>query len=296
MTGDPRAFFALDLGAASTSAALIGRVAGRWRLLGAACYPASVPADAIVEAVVERFATADPELAAELDVVAAAGWTRLTATSIPPTGLATVAVSERALVPLVSAASRSGWRVRPGSAERLDPLAMTSLLLEPDIRAVLVGAGEPPGADERGTLGDLAALVAAVAQRRPELTVILAGAMAEQSPRFEASPDRPGEVLLGAAASAGRPPGTPLRELLERARTTRTEARRAFAAGVQALADALDRRVEGIDVGLDGSARVSAMPARGDDPPALHEAVVAAAGLVPLEPDEATVDAVLAWS
>jgi hypothetical protein len=293
---DPRAFFALDLGAASTSASLVGRVAGRWRLLGAASHPAGIDVEAIVDALVARLAAADAELAQELDVAGAAGWPRLTSASIPPATLAAVAVSERALQPLAAAAARSGWRVRPGSAERLDPLAMTAMLLDPAVGAVLAGAGEPPGADERGTLGDLAALVAAVATRRPELTVVLAGAMAEQSPRFETSPDRPGEVLLGAAATAGKPAGEPLRQLLHRARTTTTESRRAFAAGIQALADALDRRIEGIDVGLDGSARVAASPARGDEPGSVQVAVVASAALAPPDLDEATVDGVLAWS
>ena len=35
MTESRNAFFALDLGGATTSAALVGRVAGHWRLLGA---------------------------------------------------------------------------------------------------------------------------------------------------------------------------------------------------------------------------------------------------------------------
>ena len=35
MTSDPRAFFTLDLGAATTAAALIGRIDGRWHLCGA---------------------------------------------------------------------------------------------------------------------------------------------------------------------------------------------------------------------------------------------------------------------
>jgi hypothetical protein len=296
LTGDPRAFVALDQGAASTSAALIGRVDGRWRLLGAARHPAGIPVDIVLDTVVERFADADPELAAELDVVAAAGWARVATTSAKPGTLGTVAVSERALEPLARAAAKSGWRLRTGSAEKSDPLAMTGQLLDPAVDAVLVGAGEPPGADERGTLGDLAALVAGVASRRPELTIVLAGAMAEQAPRFESSPDRPGEVLLGAAATAGRPPGSPLRELLERIRTDRTDSRRAFAVGIQTLAESVDRRVEGIEVGLDGASRVSAAPARGDDPPSLHEAIVATAGLVPPELDEGVVEGVLNWS
>jgi hypothetical protein len=296
LTADPRAFFALDLGAATTSASLIGRVAGHWRLLGSAAHPSSVDTEAVVAAVVAGVSAADPALAADLDADRWSDWARVTATSAPPRGLATLAVSERGLEPLIAAATRSGWRIRPASAERHDPLAMTALLLDPDVGAVLAGAGEPPGADERGTLGDLAALVAAAAVRRPELTVLLAGGMAEQAPRFEASPDRPAEVLLGAAATAGDPPGEPLRALLERARANRDESRRAFGRAVQVLADALDRRIEAIDVGLGGAARVSASPRRGDENAVLHEAVVAAAAIVPEDIDEAVVDGVQAWS
>jgi hypothetical protein len=58
----------------------------------------------------------------------------------------------------------------------------------------------------------------------------------------------------------------------------------------------LDRRIEGIELGLDGASRVSAAPARGDDAPVLHKAIVATAGLVPPEPDEALIDGVLTWS
>lgn len=296
MTGEPRAFFALDLGAATTSASLIGRVAGHWRLLGAASHPASVDQDAMLGAMVARLSASDPALAADLDAERWRDWARLSATSHPPRVLATLAVSERSLQPLVAAAARSGWRIRPASAERHDPLAMTALLLEPEVGAVLVGAGEPPGADERGTLGDLAALVAAAAARRPELTVVLAGGIAEQAPRFESSPDRPGEVLLGAAAAAGSPAGEPLRALLERARADRGDSRRAFGRAVQALADELDRRIEAMDVGLNGSARVSASPRRSDEEPVLREAVVAGAALVPADVDEPVVDAVQAWS
>ena len=48
MTSDPRAFLAIDLGAATSSAALIGRVAHRWRLIGSLAVPSSSSADGLV--------------------------------------------------------------------------------------------------------------------------------------------------------------------------------------------------------------------------------------------------------
>ncbi|HEY7589956.1 MAG TPA: hypothetical protein VH723_03120 [Candidatus Limnocylindrales bacterium] len=298
MTREPRAFFALDLGAATTSAALLGRVSDRWRLLGSLSFPADSPLVAVLGRLVERFAAADPELAAALGAgPAAASWPRLTVHSVPPSGLAVVAVSERALGQLADVAALTGWRVLAGSAERLDPLAMTRLLLDPDISAVLVGAGEPPGADERGGLGDLAALAAATSVRRPELTMILAGAMADQAPRFESRPAQgPGAVILAPPASAGSPPGTALRALLEGLRGLGDDARRSFARAVATLAEALDRRIEAVDIGVDGGVRVVAAPRTGEEPPRTAAGVVADAALAPPDPDEEVVDGVLGWS
>ena len=300
MTDDPKAFFALDLGTATTSAALVGRVAGRWRLLGALSLPAGVGLDSLLATIVARFATVDPELADDLGIEATAeaatAWPRLTARSTAPTTLAVIAATERGLEPLVRAAERTGWRVRPAAAERLDPLAMTSILLDHEVTAVLLGASTPPSGDERGSLGELAALVAAAAFRRPELTILLAGGMVEQAPRFEATGERVSGVLRAPAATAGSPPGAPLRELLHRARAGRDESRLSFSRGIAALADALDRKVEGIELGIDGAVRVHATPRHGDVEGTVHAATLATAGLVPLEPDEATVDRVLGWS
>ena len=99
------------------------------------------------------------------------------------------------------------------SAETTDPLAMSAMLLDKSVTGVLVGAGDPPSADERRALGELAALVAAVAGRRPEVTVILAGGMAEHLAAFGDVGARPGEVVLGPAAQRGSPAG-PLADLL----------------------------------------------------------------------------------
>ena len=123
MTSEPRAFLALDTGAATIAAALIGRVGARWRLIGALSMPAGADVEAVVTALGDRAVAADPALAAALDLRrgSAADLPRLEVTSHPPRKMAVVAASERALAPLVATASRSGWQTVSGSAETMDP-------------------------------------------------------------------------------------------------------------------------------------------------------------------------------
>jgi len=298
VTRDPRAFLALDLGAATSSVALVGRVAGHWRLLGSLSCPSDISVEALVGALVARAAAADPELAAELgvDPTAAADIPRLVARSAPPAAIGVVAASERSLAPLVAAAERSGWRVHAGSAERLDPLAMSRLLLDPTISTVLAGAGDPPGADERSALPELAALVAGVGQRRPEIGIVLAGALAEHQARFEShTADGSGDLLLGPAPTAGTPPGSSLGELLGRLRAPGDDARRSIAVAIGSLAEGLDRRIEVLDVGIDGGLRVVAAPGGPDEPARVVSAAVARAALAPEDVEDA-VDGALGWA
>ena len=174
---------------------------------------------------------------------------------------------------------------------------MTALILDPSIDAVLLGAGEPPGPDERRGLEDVAAVVAAAAARRPELTIILAGSMSEQLGRFDAAGgERQGEVLLAPVVTAGDPPGSALRELLDDLRAPRDDARRAVARAAGALADALDRRIEVVDIGFDGGLRATAAPGVGGARSRVISSFIADACLVPPDPDDAAVDRVLAWS
>ena len=219
MTGDPRAFLAIDRGAATSGAALIGRVDGMWRLLGSVALPTASDPDAAVGLLLRRVMVAEPALARRLGITADDGGLlpAVTVRSSRPRRLAVVAASERALAPFVVAAARSGWRTTGVSAETTDPLAMTRLLLDEATDGILAGAGDPPGADERGPLAELTALVAAAARRRPERLVVLAGAMAESTTAFGDLNARDGETLLAPAAHPG-PEGAPLRELLLRSR------------------------------------------------------------------------------
>ncbi|HKG56067.1 MAG TPA: hypothetical protein VKA85_02355 [Candidatus Limnocylindrales bacterium] len=298
MSSDPRAFLALDVGAATTSAALIGRVAGHWRLVGAVSLPSDVPEDAIADSLVERLQSTDPGLADELGLRdGAAAVARITARSAPSSRLAVVAATERSLGPLVAAADRSGWRTSPASLERGNALELTALLLDRSVSTVLAGAAEPPTGDERAGLAEIAALVSAAATRRSDLRVVLAGGLGQQMPRFAGrNGEAPHEVLLAPAANAGSPPGTALRDLLAGLRGPAGDSRRAFLAGSLSLAEALDRRVETIDIGFDGAIRIVAVPGTAGAPATASWAAVADAALVPSESDESVVDGVLGWS
>ena len=84
--------------------------------------------------------------------------------------LAVVAASERALAPLVATAVAERLADRRGERrDRPTRWRCRRCSSTPSVGGVLVGAGDPPAADERRALGELAALVAAVAERRPDL-------------------------------------------------------------------------------------------------------------------------------
>jgi hypothetical protein len=299
VTRDQRAFFAIDQGSATTSVAIVGWVAHRWRLLGSVALPAATDLEAMLALLVQRLRTTAPGVAGDLgaDEGAVDRWARLVVRTSAPRRIVALAATERSLAPLADAAAGAGWRVDAASAERQDPLEISRRLLDPAVSAVLAGASEPAGADERGTLGDLGAIVSAVATRRPELTVVLAGAMADQLPRFEPDAgDRGGEVLLGPSATAGEPAGEALRELLEGIRAPDDDGRRAFARSTATLAAALDRRIEALDLGLGSGSRVVAIPGMGDEQSVARARTLAEACLIPPVPDDPVIDRVLAWS
>ena len=297
MTSDPRAFLAIDVGTATVSAALVARVGGRWRLVGSLALPAAVGPEVVSRVLVARTAGASPELARHLDIhpIRVGDIPTVTVRSRLPGRIVVVAASERALGPLVAVAARSGWHPVGVSPESADPLAMTRLLLDGDVDAILAGAGDPPGADERSALDEVAVVVAAAARRRPDLPVVLSGAMTDGLEHFGDISTRPGEVLLGPAV---RQIGgaAPLHELLTEVALLADDTRRALGLAAAGLVDVLDRRIEIIEIGYGAGSRIVASPGAGGAGPAVEVAIVATAGLVPPEPDEALVDRVIGWS
>ena len=297
MTSEPRAFATIDLGAATVSVSIVGKVGRAWRLLGTSALPSACGPDVALAALLERIRRTDPSLGSRLglDGLAADQLVRLEVHSNPARTLAVVAATERSLAPLVAAAERSGWRTVAMSAQMTDPLAMTTMLMEGRTDAVLVGATDPPAADERSALGELAALVAAVARRRPDWLVVLAGGMAERLAEFGDPTGRPGEVVLAPAARIGDA-GVPLQDLLLELAGPSDDARRALGIAASTLADVSDRRVELVEIGYDGGARAFASPATAAGPATLRSAVVPGAGLAPAEVEDDVIDRVMAWS
>jgi hypothetical protein len=302
VTTVPRALLAIDAGSATTSVALLGKPWKRWRLLGSLAAPAGAPVDALAATLAARLLSTDPRMAVELSVAAetVADLPRLQTVSGPAPTLAVLGASRRAVGLLESVAARTPWRIRTASPESHDPREMTELALRPEITAILVGAGDPPGPDERGWLDDLAGLVGAATRRRPELRVVLAGpvaarpAWAEGAGRpFDGSQER---IVEGPPLGMRSGPDEPLREILENLLPNTRGTRHTAVRALLSLADTLDRTVELIDIGLDGGLRAVASPGIADQGPAAVAVRTAQAALVPGDVDDAGVDSVLAWT
>jgi hypothetical protein len=300
MTGVPRTILAIDAGAATTAIALIARPAGRWRLLGSLVAPAPADPDALATVLAARIRTADPGLADEvgLDARTIDDLRRLEARSSPRPSLAVLAASRRAGGLLHDIARRTPYRVVAASPESHDPREMTDLALRPEITAILVGAGEPPGPDERAALDDVAGLVAAVLRRRPELRVVVAGPVTSRRAWADALGDmEAGDRILEAPALGARSgPDEELRETLEGLLGATADTRHAAMRTLVSLADVLDRRVELVEIGFDGGLRAVAAPGVADEGPSAVGVRSADAALVPPEPDEAVAEEVLAWT
>jgi hypothetical protein len=304
---EPHAFFAIDQGAATTSAALVGQASGHWRLLGALALPAGIPLEAILDRLVERVLAADAAIGREIgvaDLGAAAGWPRLVARSAPPPRAAVLAATEATRERLVRAAAAAGWRTSSGSVERDGPVELLRLALEPAVRTVLAGTLDPPAGGERGRLGLLAALLTAVEERRPEMTVVLSGGLATAA---SLAATEPGDAAHGATRCFAPGPGAnaasddPLVAFLDRLRARPSDAIGGIVQATATLAGVLGRRVETVSIGLDAGARVAAWPTPPtdtDEPAgtAWRAAVVPEAGLVPETLEEDDVGAVMAWS
>jgi hypothetical protein len=290
---EPRAFVTVDAGTASRATALIAAIDGRWRLLGAYAAPADVPLEPIVELLGERLSAADPSIAREIGA-SVTDWPRLSVRTAPPPRLAVVAASERTLRSLVALARRAGWEALGLSVAGADALAMTRLLLRPDITTVLAGAADPPGGDERGALPELAAALSAARSRRPDLTVVLAGAMAEHEADVASGATGGGRVMRGPAATEGS--GEGLRLVLDDLGATRDDGRRATVRAVATLATVLDRSIEAVDVGRAAGLRVAVTPGAPGTAPTVRWAVHPDGALVPRVISDDIVDGVLAWS
>jgi hypothetical protein len=302
VTAVPRALLAVDVGSATTSVALLGRPSDRWRLLGFLAAPSPASPDVLAAVLAGRVAAIDRDLIERVGATTARldGLPRLEARSEPPPVLAVLGASRRAVGLLDAVAARTPWRISAASPESHDPREMTDLVLRPEVAAVLVGAGDPPGPDERGALDDLAGLVAAAMRRRPELQAVLAGPVADRATWGDTLGDAAGEaserVFRAPPLSVRSGPDEALREILEGLLPGTSDPRRTSVRAVLSLADALDRRIELLEIGMDGGLRAVASPGVADQGPEVVAVRTAEAGIVAAEPDESVVESVLAWT
>jgi hypothetical protein len=297
VTGEPRAFLTFDAGAATLAAGLIGHIDGRWRLIGSLALPSGADPFAVAALLIDRASRTDPGLIARLglDGTPVDELPRVEVASHAPPMLAVVAGSERAIQPIVAGAARSGWRTSSASAETVDPLQMTTLLLDPGVDAIIAGSGDPPAPDERRALGELGALVAAVAKRRPDLPIVLGGGMSGELQAFSEVADRRGRLLVAPAAGRGGD-DVGLLELLIDLAMPPDDSRRALGAAAMTLAEVLDRRVDVVEVGFDGGTRAGAWPGAWSGGPGADLAIVPEAALAPADPDDQVVDRVATWA
>ncbi len=273
---------------------MLGRIAGRWRLLAAESAPAAgADPEALVAMLVGRLRQADPAIAREVGLGEAAGSTRrLVVRTAELPRLVILATSERERAAVERLAETAGWRPAGLSLELAEPVALARLALERDVAAIVLAAGESPALDPKPVVTTLATLGAALAGRDPNRPILLAGLLRTEASRFAV--DAAGAPPpYGPAATSGDPPGSGLRRLLDALNPAIGDGRHAIVRAVIDLAAVLDRRVELVEIGLTGGLRVLAGPDGLEVPPAF---VHAAALVPPGEPDDRLVDGVLAWS
>lgn len=296
-TGPPRAprdaFVTLDRGTATCAASIIAHVDRRWRLLAAAALPvAGAPASAALEELLlERVRAADPELASDLGLDEP--FTRLPviqAVGNPTSRAVVLAATEASRLRLQADAGAAGWYTTGASAERLDPLQATSLATRPGVSALVVGTADPPAADERDLVGELVALAAGVAARRPGMAIVLVGAAAARASEFP-----PGTEVISVPHPHGEAE-VDLRALLAARRAGPSDARQALVAAAVALADVLDLRIELLEVGMSGALRARAEPGPGPGSPVRITAVEAPTAALGLVEDDAALDRVEGWA
>lgn len=301
MTRPPRTLAIIDAGAATTSVALTARLDGRWRLLGSMAAPAEISQSALLATVAARVRAVDPELRTwpELEPGALEDMPTLEAKAQDPGTLLVIAASRRAIADMETEAVRTAWRVTAASTESHDPREMMALALDPHVGAILIGSGDPPGPDERAALDDLAALGGSVARRRPGLPMLVGASIRRRGAWSDALGDDPGDParIREAPPASGRRGASPaLRAALEAMRVEPFDGRSALRAVTESLAELLGLRVELLEVGFNGGARILAEPGAGGEGATSRGIVSAAGGLVPPDPDDDTVDAVLAWT
>jgi hypothetical protein len=302
MVTGPLSLLAVDTGVATTAVSIIGRPMNRWRLLGSLSAPAPAAPEDLAAVLIGRISATDPDLAESvgLRVEAIEDLPRLEARTEAPQTLAVLGASRRAVGLVEAIAARTPFRVLAASPDTHDPREMTELALRAEVTALLLGASEPPGPDEGSKLDDLAALVAAVAQRRPELHIVLAGPISSRTAWKEGLGDQASSIAEriheAPPLKVRTGPDEPLREILEGLLPRSSDTRYTAVRTAITLADVLSRRIELIEIGLEGGVRAMASPGIADQGPVVVAVRSARAALIDPNPEQSTVDSVLSWT
>ncbi len=295
MTQDTAAFFTLDRGTVSTTAALIAPVDGRYRMLAAASAPVALDPESILEDLAWRVARTDASVAGSME--GWREWSRLEVhTGRPPRAVLVAASSETGEL-LERAFVGGGWLVAARFFESApDLVAFGEACLDPDVDAVIVGGRDGVEEAELEAARQLWPRAGAVARYRDDLAVIACGPFAERPegipdgrlfslPAPDPVPLTAESMLRGAAQQMGV-------HLAGRGEPAAIDGRTALRASIASLAGILGDRVDGIEIGIAAGSRTLA----GADGESRH-AAIAAAGLLPstLLEDEEAGDPVLRW-
>jgi hypothetical protein len=296
VTLEPAPFFTLDHGTASTSAALVGPVEGRHRLLAAASVPLGIDAEAVLEDLAFRALRADGGLTGPAERWRE--WPRVEVHTTRAPRACLVAATPDTGARLEGVFRATGWHVSATFFDaQPDAVVLGEACLDPRLDAVVVAVAEGADEVERGHLRGIWPLVVSIGSMRDDLAVVACGTFSE---RPEAIPEdrlfalpSPGPTAAagGALRGAALQVGTHLAD--RPAARPGPEGRGAFRAAIGSLAVLLGSRVEGIEVGVAAGSRVLAHPERD-----VRWAVNAEAALFPpdiLEDDRVAED-ILRWS
>ena len=261
MTQEAPAFFTLDRGTVSTTAALVAPVDGRYRMLATATAPAAVEPDSMLEDLAWRVARTDASVAGSMEDWR--GWSRLEVgtTRAPRAVLVAASVETGAL--LERAFTAAGWIVE-ARFFGLEPgfVDLGEACLSPAVDAVVVGGRERVEDEEREAAHRLWTRVASLARFRDDLAVVAAGPFAE---RPEGLPDgrlfslpAPQAVHATAESTLRQAAGQIGRHLALEGQAAATDARSALRASIISLAAVLGASVDGLEVGMAAGSRTMA--------------------------------------
>jgi hypothetical protein len=296
VTQDTPAFFTLDRGTVSTTAALIAPVDGRYRLLAADAAPVQLDPESLLEDLAWRVARTDASVSGSLE--GWREWSRLEVGTGRVPRAVLVAASAQTGELLERAFHGSGWRVAASFfGPEPDFTELGAACLEPGLDAVVVGGRDGVEEAEREAAPRLWARAASLARFRDDLAVVAAGPFAERPegiaegrlfalPAPEPLPTTSESLLRQAAAQVGY-------HLAAGGQPAVADARAALRTATTSLASVLGVRVEALEVGASAGSRTLATP-QGEQ----RHAVMAEAGLFPsaLLDDDELGEAVLRWS